>query len=272
MAVVNRDADEQCEQVSRDGKYYAMFQELTAKPIQEQADAFTRAFCSSLKDKFPEISQQKELFESALKINKARVAKGGIPDEELEEDLAHKFFEQLGQTMTVLELRDILRHVDLDRNNKMCFVEYLLWKYNKSVAALFAEIEQEDLPILGELDSALADVNARTQARKDHDDKIVQLEFKVEAGGFHGAKAAAELSQLRQKRWTQENMISLVSEMNAKGVQKQADVAMKNYKEAQEESWKQEQTKRNSATEENLLEQKKGRNRLADRIGAMGLN
>lgn len=75
----------------------------------------------------------------------------------------------------------------------MSFVEFLLWKYDKCVEALFAEIEQEDLPILGELDAALASVSAHANVRAAHDAKIKELEEKVAVGGFHGIKATHEL-------------------------------------------------------------------------------
>lgn len=274
--------EEQHAQVSLDGKYYAQFNALTDKSVRAQADAFTLAFCGSLKEKFSEISLYTEAFEEIVKVNVQRVKAsgkscswGGLGVGELaqlDEDLAHRFLEQQGQTMTVVEMRDMFRSIDLNNDKKMSFLEYLLWKYDKSVVELFADVEQEDLPILAELDTALAEKNKHVSAREQYESKISELEAKVEGGGFHGNKASIELQALRAKRVTKENMATLVSEMNAKGVKKKTDAAMKVYKDAQEDSWKLEQAKLDEEKATQESERKAGRSKLADRMAAMGLS
>ncbi len=52
---------------------------------------------------------------------------------ELDEFEAHKFLESLGETLTVVALREKLRKIDLDANGKMALLEYLCFKYNKTV-------------------------------------------------------------------------------------------------------------------------------------------
>lgn len=52
---------------------------------------------------------------------------------ELDEFWSHKFLESLGETLTVIKLREKLRQIDVDANGKMALLEYLLFKYNKTV-------------------------------------------------------------------------------------------------------------------------------------------
>ena len=59
-------------------------------------------------------------------------AKGGEGNE-LDEFQAHKFLESLEETMTVLEMRQVLREVDQDANGQTALLEYLLFRYKFTV-------------------------------------------------------------------------------------------------------------------------------------------
>ncbi len=50
---------------------------------------------------------------------------------ELDEFLSHKFLESLGETLTVVALRERLRKIDLNCDGKMALLEYLAFKYGK---------------------------------------------------------------------------------------------------------------------------------------------
>jgi len=52
---------------------------------------------------------------------------------ELDEFWSHKFLESLGETLTVIQLREKLRKIDLDANGKMALLEYLCFKYQKTI-------------------------------------------------------------------------------------------------------------------------------------------
>lgn len=54
---------------------------------------------------------------------------------ELDEFWSHKFLESLGETLTVVKLREKLRQIDMDVNGKMALLEYLLFRYEKTVQA-----------------------------------------------------------------------------------------------------------------------------------------
>lgn len=99
---------------------------------------------------------------------------GGDDDvRELEEDKAHLFLERRGETMTVKELRDgkdaffclllismdcftALREIDVDKNNKVCFIEYCMFKYEKTLEQLFAEKPKSSAELLRQLEEAIA--------------------------------------------------------------------------------------------------------------------
>jgi hypothetical protein len=51
---------------------------------------------------------------------------------ELDEFQAHKFLESLGETLTVVALRDRLRQIDLDFNRRVALIEYLTVRYGKT--------------------------------------------------------------------------------------------------------------------------------------------
>jgi hypothetical protein len=50
---------------------------------------------------------------------------------ELDEFQAHKFLESLGESLTVVEMRERLRKIDLDFNKRVALIEYLTVRYNK---------------------------------------------------------------------------------------------------------------------------------------------
>ena len=50
---------------------------------------------------------------------------------ELDEFQAHKFLDSLGETLTVVAMRDRLRQIDLDFNRRVALIEYLTVRYGK---------------------------------------------------------------------------------------------------------------------------------------------
>jgi len=103
------------------GKFF----ELTRMKYEEQAKWFLNAFwnagiqgeCESVwkfSQKFIELDSKKK------------------EGNELDEFWSHKFLESLGETLTVISLREKLRQIDMDANGKMALLEYLLFKYAKA--------------------------------------------------------------------------------------------------------------------------------------------
>jgi len=50
---------------------------------------------------------------------------------DLDEMQAHQFLEKIGETLTVKELRNRLKKLDIDSNNRLCITEFLTDKYSK---------------------------------------------------------------------------------------------------------------------------------------------
>jgi len=151
---------------------------------------------------------------------------------ELDEFWSHKLLESIGQTLTVVELREHLKKIDLDVNGKMALLEFLAFQYKKTVkqvvdapqgqnAAEVADAAKkfETLQtLLAELQTALAEQKAAEEAaqkaeaelkiavadlKKQEDDYRVQIETLEAKSNDPSAstvsknKAAAELAQLK---------------------------------------------------------------------------
>lgn len=55
--------------------------------------------------------------------------KSGKEGCELEEMIAHRFLERRGETLTVREMREVLREIDLDTNKNVSLSEYIIFRY-----------------------------------------------------------------------------------------------------------------------------------------------
>jgi len=104
----------------------AGFQALVSKSFKAQACWFLNGFWSEVKDQAETVWNMVELCKSLDKEVKGNGA-------ELDEFSAHRFLEKLGETLTVQEMRNKLREIDLDFNKKMAITEYLIFKYKKKV-------------------------------------------------------------------------------------------------------------------------------------------
>jgi len=102
------------------------FKEFTGMTYAKQAQAVMNAY-------WDEIEGDAELLWDfthqffALDIDK------GKEGSDLDEFNAHRFLEKLGETKTVKQMRDELKEIDMDFNKRMALVEYLLWRYKKTV-------------------------------------------------------------------------------------------------------------------------------------------
>jgi len=74
---------------------------------------------------------------------------------ELDEFEAHKFLESLGETLTVVALRDKLRKIDLDANGKMALLEYLMFKYSKGIQEVIDAPQGDNTQLIEEAQEKL---------------------------------------------------------------------------------------------------------------------
>mmetsp|Transcript_41569 Transcript_41569/g.50416 ORF Transcript_41569/g.50416 Transcript_41569/m.50416 type:complete len:255 (-) Transcript_41569:524-1288(-) len=194
-------------------QYMDKLRDLQKKSVNDQAATFLRAFCLDFAGKFEEVFTLADEYKSADPEN-------GVGGSELEEDKAHMFLEAKDETMTVVALREALNAIDLNKNGRMSFVEYLMWKYQKTLEALFSEDECANKELLAELNAAIAIYNQFGSEKSDHDKEIERLEALVEAGGVKGLKAKAELEILRQRRWTLVNKGEVEAKVKVKKAEK----------------------------------------------------
>jgi len=210
--------------MSKEEKDKKRFTELTRMKYAEQAKWFLNGFWGSSGEKEAENIWK---FATRFIALDEKQKKNGC---ELEEFLAHKFLESLGETLTIVELRAKLRKIDLDANGKMALLEYLCFRYHKSVADA-ANAPQGGSPedqkqidaaaaLLDELNTALADlqtklaslkkaeedlksaVDALHKQQEAHDSELKRLKDKSENTDFSTvirARAANEFHQLKGK-------------------------------------------------------------------------
>lgn len=203
----------------------ARFTELTRKKYSEQAKWFLNGFWKAVGEENSE-----KIWEYTQKCIQLDTRKG--EGNELDEFWSHKFLESFGETLTILQLREQLKKIDLDVNGKMALLEYLCFKYGKTVqqcvdapqggneellnaaqatltavqdalveqqSALDAQKTQEEnvKKAEAELKAAIEDLKNQENA---YNDKITSLEAKSNDGTASVVaknKAANELAQLK---------------------------------------------------------------------------
>jgi len=98
--------------------------------IDKQAEYFLKSFVKEFEGRAPEILEMAEEFKAYLPDDTDAAAATA-----LEHFQAHVFLERKGQTLSVLELREVMRHIcafsDL---KKFSFIEYLVWTFQKTVS------------------------------------------------------------------------------------------------------------------------------------------
>jgi len=208
--------------------YSAKFREITEnQTIDEQARTFLRAFVVSFQGKFEEV------LDLADEFKKYGPQTGKI--RELDELQAHIFLERRGETLTVTDLRERLKKIDLDSNNKMAFIEYCLFRYEKTLKDLFEAKPNEAL--LAKLDKAIEAHKQVMEEKRLREEKIAELEAVVAAGGPAAAKAKIELHQLR----THDPAKDTKNEISAMQNKLAAKRALKNPEEEEKRVYEEEQ-------------------------------
>lgn len=146
--------------------------------------------------------------------------KNGKEGCELEELIAHRFLERRGETLTVREMREVLREIDIDTNKNVSLSEYLIFRYkldwhpyvNNSLAdpeelreaqrlldAAQARMK-EAVAVADTARAAEAEVRATLAEleaqQKAYDDRTEELKQKSETGGLVARnRAKNELEQ-----------------------------------------------------------------------------
>eukprot|EP00455_Lapot_gusevi_P032110 TRINITY_DN3498_c0_g1_i1.p1 TRINITY_DN3498_c0_g1~~TRINITY_DN3498_c0_g1_i1.p1 ORF type:complete len:257 (-),score=138.38 TRINITY_DN3498_c0_g1_i1:67-837(-) len=243
-----------------DNDYKQQLAELTAQSIDEQSKAFLRAFVLEFQGKFEEVL---ELSNDFIKF----VPKGS-DCQELDEAQAHLFLERKFAAMTVRELRDAVDSIDLDKNHKMSFIEFLLFHYRKTLAELFSPVLGASPELLAALDQAVTQYQGVLAQRRAREDKIEELKAASELGGVKGARAKAELAQLLSQDQLDSNRAEIQAAYKKKLAQRAVDEDSTGAKarqaalEAEQKRLEEERLKKEA---EERAKKEESRNRLAAR-------
>jgi len=166
-------------------EYLERLKEVLTKSIDEQAKVFLRAFVTDFQGRFEQVLDLVEDFKGYA--NKA--------DGQLDEHQAHIFLEKKGEAATVVEFREKMKQIDIDFNKRVSVLEYLLFRYKKSVKELFEA--KPSAVLVKKLEEAIDQYQAVFRAKKEREERIKHLESVVAAGGKDAAKAKSELMNLK---------------------------------------------------------------------------
>lgn len=202
------------------------FQQLTSQPIEEQTEFFLKSFIFDLGDNWKDVSALEKDFRQRI-----RDANDGHYD--LNPIMAADFLQKHGMERTALQRKEEVKDIDLDNNDRISFIEYLLLHYK--VMALTAYYKRtgeeckEDLTKGGlgvtgvgpklleelftfpaalspELEAAIEEFTAKKKAREQ---KATDLHTRAAQGGVKGLAAANEIKQMEAEDTTDLNRMEI---------------------------------------------------------------
>lgn len=143
-----------------------LFNEFASQKYSVQAQSFLNAYWDEVNgdaEKFWEWTSQFALLDLDNKEEGCN----------LDEFNAHRFLEKNSETKTVKELREELREIDLNFDKRIALIEYLLFRYKKSVKDFVSrpqgdnskEIEKAQ-QMIDEVQDALNEANRRSEEAK----------------------------------------------------------------------------------------------------------
>jgi len=120
---------------------------------------------------------------------------------DLDEFWSHKFLETLGETMTVIEMREKFRKIDADFNKRMSLLEYLMFRYNIEPHAMVTAPQGGDQEQINKaqamVDTAQKAVDAMNTAlaaaqAAENENKAALDELRAQEKAFEDKKASLE--------------------------------------------------------------------------------
>lgn len=227
--------------------------------VDDQAMTFLRAFVGEFQGKFEEILELAEEFKTfAVKMR-------GQVIQELDEFECHQFLEKKGLTKTVRDMRDELRAIDIDSNNRVAFIEFLLFTYKKTVVELFAAKPNQAL--LDKLEEAIRKYKAVFEERKKKAEQLKDLEGKAESGDH---KAKAELRRMQMEdpsKETKNEMDAIVAKLAAQRALRSPEAEAERMYEAEQKRIAEETRKKE---DDEKLKRQQSKDRLAAKAALFG--
>jgi len=145
----------------------------------------------------------------------------GKEGNDLDEFWSHKYLETVGETMTVIQMREVLKEIDLDNNRRISLLEYCLYKFKQTIKELLKRPQGMNEE-LAKAQQALAAVQAEIEKIEK---KKSELEAASRGGGVKAMQAKNELSQLLVADNTELNKAMLTAEAAVRKAQKLGGLA-----------------------------------------------
>jgi len=179
--------------------------ELSAKTYREQAIWFLNAFWGPKFDgKEDECDMVWKYMNKFIDLDLKKKKKGC----ELNEFDAHRFLESFGMTLSVKEMREKLREIDIDFNKHVSLTEFLIYNYKADVHHLVTASQGEkDMEKINEaqrlLEKAQADcetardaaAKAKEAADKANESKLLAIKAENEAKSVENELRKAQAEQ-----------------------------------------------------------------------------
>eukprot|EP01084_Bolivina_argentea_P238672 400969_1 len=156
---------------------------------RKQLIFFVNAYWVEYGGKVDELERCWQNMQTANELDK----QGGDQGHAMDEFEAHRFLEKFGQTLTVVAMRQELKKIDIDSDNKMSLLEYFMYHYKCDIDTLMSRpqgINEEVEKAEAALETVLAEISKLEK-------KKAKLKKKVAKGGVKGKAAQNELDQIQ---------------------------------------------------------------------------
>ena len=203
----------------------AQWGEIVSKPVDEQVKLFLRAFVLEFQGKFEEVLNIADNFKNFREGVEESERKN---IRELGEFECHCFLEKRGETLTVRDLRENLKaEIRLDPHHNVAILEYLLWKYQKSLQQLFTPPPEGSVPahLLAALDEAIEAHNAALEAERQRQLKIKSL---AEAEASSRNELERHTANKEKSNLEGQEFGAAFAQMQARKKKREAEEALKN--------------------------------------------
>uniref|UniRef100_A0A6A7GBQ4 TolA-like protein n=2 Tax=Hirondellea gigas TaxID=1518452 RepID=A0A6A7GBQ4_9CRUS len=132
---------------------------------------------------------------------------------ELQELYAHRFLEHFGETLTVSEMRKVLRDIDIDNNKNVSLSEFLIFNYkvdwHELVNAAQSDNKEEIDEAVRLVQQAMSSMDIAREAR------AAASKAETEAGQAAQAARTAEAAQLKAEAAVKQALAELEAEEKA---------------------------------------------------------
>jgi len=229
------------------------FKELTSGDLDVQLEWFLKSFIFDLGDDWKNVMTLQKAFRKRL----ADAAEG---KDDLNPVMAADFLQKNGLERTATQRKAEVQDIDLDKNDRIAFIEYLLLHYKAVILTAFYKRIGKPCPhdlskggigvcgvgrlLLDELctlpmgldpalEKAIEEFMAKKRARET---KVKDLEAKSAKGGVSGLTATNEIKQMESQDLTEMNRMEITLNAAKKRAATQSgDIALQEKKKKQED-------------------------------------